>query len=171
MIEQLQGLLEQEPFNKIKHTAFLRGWALKNVSLLYWVKPTVTEISETTVAVKIPLNRRTRNHLKSMYFGALATGADCAAGYVAFKLAADMRPLKFSTVFKDFKAEFLKRPEGDVVFTCDQAAEVRELMQRAAETPGERLEYTCQIRATVPSLDPEIIVAKFELTLSVKCKS
>jgi acyl-coenzyme A thioesterase PaaI-like protein len=150
----------------LKETMGMRAWAFKNVFLLYFVKPTILELSEARCVVKVPLNWRTRNHLRSMYFGALCIGADVAGGLLAFEM---MRKKKagFSFVFKDMKAEFLKRPEGDVYFTNEDGGKIVELVQRALET-GERQETSVRVVATVPSKLGDEPVAKFELTLSLK---
>jgi hypothetical protein len=68
-----------------------------------------------------------------MYFGALAVGADVTGGFLA------MDPIKESgrqiqLIFKDFKADFLKRPEGDVHFYCNDGLAVRELVKKTVET-------------------------------------
>jgi hypothetical protein len=103
-----------------------------------------------------------------MYFGVLAVGADITGGFLA------MDPIKESgrniaLIFKDFKADFLKRPEGDVHFICNDGLAVRELVKKATES-GERHNYKLNIEASVPSLSTDI-VAKFELTLSLKDKT
>ncbi len=152
-----------------KQTMGMRAWAFKNVFLLFLVKPTIVELSDSRCVVKVPLNWRTRNHLRSMYFGALCIGADVAGGLIAFEL---MRKRKagFSFVFKDMKAEFLKRPEGDVLFTNLDGAIVVDLVKRAIET-GERQEATVNVVATVPSKMGDEPVAKFAMTLSLKKRS
>ena len=71
-----------------------------------------------------------------------------------------------SLVFKDIKADFLKRAEGDVYFTCAQGREIAALVSRAAESE-ERVELPVQVTATVPGLSDEP-VAEFILTLSLK---
>ena len=149
-----------------KATAGVRLWALRNVFLLYFTKPSVLEVNERRCEVRIPLNWRTSNHLKSMYFGALCIGADIAGGLIAFHL---MRQLKaqVSFVFKDVKAEFLKRPEADVHFTCEDGPVIQELMRRTIES-GERQEAIVHVVATVPKKLGDEPVAKFELTLSLK---
>ena len=117
--------------------------------------------------IRIPLNRRTRNHLKSMYFGVLATGADLAGGLVAMKeIYASKKKIALS--FKDFHAEFLKRAEGDTVFVCTQVPEIKNFVQEVIKS-GERLNFPVHIEAICPdiSLEP---VAKFVLTLSLKLK-
>ncbi len=150
----------------LKETMGVRAWAFKNVFLLYFVKPSILQIDEQRCVVRIPLNWRTRNHLRSMYFGALCIGADVAGGLIAFHL---MRKLQaqVSFVFKDMKAEFLKRPEADVHFTCEDGPVIQELMHRTIET-GERQEATVHVVATAPEKLGDEPVAKFELTLSLK---
>ena len=147
-------------------TLQVRLWALKNVFLLYFVKPRIEELSEQRCVVKIPLGWRTRNHLRSMYFGALCIGADVAGGLIAFELMRRQKA-RVSFVFKDMKAEFLKRAEGDVLFTNEDGAVVADLLRRTMET-GERQEATVHVTATVPSKLGNEPVARFALTLSLK---
>jgi acyl-coenzyme A thioesterase PaaI-like protein len=144
----------------------VRLWALKNVFLLYFVSPKVLEISERRCVVRIPLTWRTKNHLRSMYFGALCIGADIAGGLIAFHLMQQQK-LRVAFVFKDVRAEFLKRPEDDVHFTCEDGATIQDLMRRTVET-GERQEATVNVIATVPKKLGDEPVAKFALTLSLK---
>ncbi len=100
---------------RTRETFLLRWFGLTRIPLLYYVRASVTEVSPERMVVHIPLRRRTRNHLGSMYFGTLCVGADCAAGALAMYLIRQ-QPAHISMVFKDFQAEFLKRAEGDVRF-------------------------------------------------------
>jgi hypothetical protein len=152
----------------LKQTLGLRAWALTNVFLLYFVKPTLVELNSERCIVKIPLNWRTKNHLKSMYFGALCIGADVAGGLMAFE-EVRKKGARISFVFKDINARFLKRPEGDVHFTNADGAKVQALVDRALAS-GEREEATVHVTATVPSISNEP-VAEFDLTLSIKKSS
>lgn len=154
---------------RLKETLFLRCWGLAKVPLIALVGASVVTVDEEKTVIKIPLNRLTRNHLKSMYFGTLAIGADCAGGYfLARKIFREKLPLGF--VFKDFKAEFLHRPEGDVLFTCAEGRNVAATISKALAS-GERENTTVRIVATVPkSATPDEPVAVFHLTLSMKKK-
>lgn len=150
---------------KSRETIALRWFGLTRIPLLFYVGVSIAQVSPERMVVKIPLRRKTRNHLGSMYFGVLCAGADCAAGAFAMYLIRQ-QPEHISMVFKDFKAEFLKRAEGDVEFTCDQGKEIAELVAQAA-TSEERVERQFDVTATVPSLSNEP-VARFKLTLSLK---
>ena len=157
----LSGLLTE----KTRETLALRWFGLTRIPLLFYVGISVVEVTPERMVVRIPLRRRTRNHLGSMYFGVLCAGADCAAGALAMRLIRQ-RSSHISLVFKDFQAEFLKRAEGDVDFCCAQGKEIAELVEQAA-TADERVERQFEVIATVPSLSPEP-VARFKLTLSLK---
>lgn len=153
-------------FNETTRETFsLRWFGLTRIPLLFYIGISVAEVSPKRMVIRIPLRRRTRNHLGSMYFGVLCAGADCAAGALAMYLIKQKRA-HISLVFKDFNAEFLKRAEGNVDFCCTQGTEISELIDQAAASDT-RVERKIEIVATVPSLSNEP-VAKFDLTLSLK---
>jgi acyl-coenzyme A thioesterase PaaI-like protein len=150
---------------KTRETLSLRLFGLTKIPLLFYVGVSVAEITPERMVVRIPLRRRTKNHLGSMYFGALCIGADCAPGAFAMYLIRQ-QPARISMVFKDFQAEFLKRAEGDVDFICAQGTEIAELVALASAS-NERVERQIDVIATVPSISDEP-VARFKLTLSLK---
>jgi hypothetical protein len=153
-------------FERLRATVALRLWAWRSIPLISWVRPRVVEMNAERCVLCIPLNRRTRNHLGSMYFGALCIGADAAAALLGFQLLRARRP-RISVIFRDVRAEFLRRPEADVHFACEQGRELRDLMDRA-EGSGERESLLVRVVATVPEISADSPVANFELTLSVK---
>jgi len=151
---------------RARPTLQVRAFGLLKVPLLAAVRPVVLELDAQRCVVRIPLRRFTRNHLGSMYFGALAIGADVAGGLLAFIALQESRQ-PISLIFKDLHAEFFRRAEGDVHFTCESGAAQRELVERAAST-GERVELPVTVVATVPELAGNEPVARFVLTLSLK---
>jgi acyl-coenzyme A thioesterase PaaI-like protein len=104
-----------------------------------------------------------------MYFGVLAAGADCAGGLIAMRQIRE-EGNQVNLIFKDFHADFLKRAEGDVLFTCEEGSAIRELVRKTLIS-GERENMPVHIVATVPSKLGSEPVAKFTLTLSLKLKS
>jgi hypothetical protein len=145
----------------------VRLWSLQNVFLLWLIRPKIVELSADRCVVRVPLNWRTRRRdIRAMYLGTLCMGADVAAGLIAFQLVRERR-VKVSFIFKDMKAEFLKRAEGAVLFTNDDGPLIQDLIRRALET-GERQEATVHVTATVPEKLGNEAVARFELTLSIK---
>ena len=150
-------------------TTMVRLWSLQNVFLLWLIRPRIVELNHERCIVRVPLNWITRRRdIHAMYLGTLCMGADIAAGLIAFQIVRE-RKERVSFIFKDLKGEFLKRAEGDVVFTNNDGPLIQDLLRRAKET-GERQEATVHVTATVPSKLGDEPVAKFELTLSVKKK-
>ena len=145
----------------------VRLWSLQNVFLLWLIRLKILELSADRCVVRVPLNWITRRRdIHAMYLGTLCMGADVAAGLIAFQSVRERR-VRVSFIFKDLKAEFLKRAEGDVVFTNLDGPLIQDLLRRAIET-GERQEATVHVTATVPDKLGDEAVARFELTLSVK---
>lgn len=143
----------------------IKLFGLIKVPMIFYCKPKVISIDDNKLVVKIPLNRRTRNHIKTMYFGALCIGADITGGFLAMDPIQESKR-KIILLFKDMNVKFLKRAEADVYFTCNDGIAVRELVQEAIKT-GSRQNYTLKIIAQTPSISDDII-AEFDLTLSLK---
>lgn len=152
-----------------KDTLLLRAFAFTKIPLLYWVGPRVISLSDESCAVEIPFQRRNKNHLGSMYFGTLCIGADVAGGLIADRCLRRVKRGKGSLIFKDFEAKFLKRAEGNTVFTCADGAAIAEAVRRAEESL-ERTELPVRVVATVPSKMGDTPVAEFVLTLSLKVR-
>ena len=153
----------------MKPTTMVRLWSLQNVFLLWLIRPKIVELNHERCVVRVPLNFITRRRdIHAMYLGTMCMGADVAAGLIAFTIVRERRE-RVSFIFKDIRGEFLKRAEGDVVFTNNDGPLIQDLLRRANET-GERQEATVHVTATVPKKLGDEPVAKFELTLSVKRK-
>lgn len=151
-----------------RETILLWLFSIKNLPMVFWLKPRVIELTDERCIIMMPFRRRARNHVKSMYFGVLCAGADLAGGIMAIKLFKKQKE-KFTFVFKDFQADFLKRCEDDVYFICDEGALVSETIKRAIQTK-QRENVTLNVTATIPSLFKDEPVGKFKLTLSLKQK-
>jgi acyl-coenzyme A thioesterase PaaI-like protein len=153
----------------IRNNMFVKYFGFTKVPMLFYIRPSVKILTEEKCVVKIPLSRRTKNHLNSMYFGALAAGADLAGGIAAMKLIHESGE-RISLSFKEFQANFLKRAEGDTYFTCNQGKEIKEFVSRVSKS-SERENMPITITATCPDKLGEEAVAEFTLILSLKKKS
>jgi acyl-coenzyme A thioesterase PaaI-like protein len=148
-------------------TAYVRLFALK-IPVLLFLGSRVLELDDEGCAVEIPLGWRSRNHLGSMYLGALCAGADVASGLVAARLIREGHR-NVRIVFADLKADFLKRADGDVVFRCRDGRRIAEAV-RSADESGERVTLPTEVVATVPRKYGEEPVARFTMGLSLKRK-
>ena len=151
-----------------KQTLTVRYFGFTKIPLIFFVKPQVIQLDKTQCKIRIPLRRRSKNHLHSMYFGALAIGADLASGLLAMQMIARSEK-KISLVFKDMQADFLKRVDADAIFTCTDGEKISSLIQEVILT-GERQHKSLNIKVTAPDKYGDEILATFTLTLSLKLK-
>ncbi|NQT62036.1 MAG: DUF4442 domain-containing protein [Candidatus Marinimicrobia bacterium] len=151
-----------------KQTLLVRYFGITKIPLIFFVKPSVIQLDQSQCIIKIPLRRRTRNHLMSMYFGVLAVGADLAGGLMAMQMI-ERSDHKISLVFKDMHADFLKRVDADAIFTCSDGEKISSLIHKVVDT-GERHHQPINIQVTAPDKYGDEILATFTLTLSLKVK-
>ncbi len=149
-----------------KSTLWLRMFALWKIPLIAAVRPGVLALDDRECVIRIPCNYYNRNHLRSLYFGALCIGADLAGGLIIMEMIR-RRQSRVAFLFKDFHADFLKRAEGATVFTCRDGDMLAGLLA-AAEQSGEREEGTVRVTATCPDKLGDEPVAEFRLTISMK---
>ena len=149
---------------KMQWLLFLMG--LFKIPLIGYVRPRLVEINDDSIKVKIRLRRKTKNHLNSMYFGALAVGADIAGGIHVFYYS-EIMGKKISFSFKGMKADFLKRAESDVTFESNQGQVIKAGILESIET-RERVNKTIMVNAIDANNE---IVATFEMISSLKVMS
>ena len=117
----------QSLLKKMNWKIFLLGRF--KIPMIGYTKPKLLDINDTAVKVKVRLRRRTKNHLNSMYFGALSVGADITGGFLALPAIKNSNR-KIALIFKDFNAKFLKRAESDVHFVCEDGKAVKNLVEK-----------------------------------------
>lgn len=156
--------MDQNKYLKqIRKQVFLLGFF--KIPMLWFVRPKVESIDENECVVRIKLRRRTKNHVRSMYFGAMAVGADLSAGLHTFYFAGkDQNRMHF--VFKSMDCEFLKRAESDVRFISREGDKIAEAVRNAKET-GERQNQEVSVDGVN---DENEVVASFKMVVSVKFK-
>ena len=161
MIKQLESYFSE----KTKANVMLKAFSLSRVPLIFATGASVDSIDDHSCRIKIPFTKIVKNHWGSLYFGALAIGADACVGLLAeYKIRKSGHNI--SLVFKSFESQFLKRAEGKTFFICDAGDLIDELIQECIET-GERHHRKIAARAETSGE----IVAEFSLELSLKLKS
>jgi len=153
----------------LKYTAFIHLYGLLKIPLVLFISPRVVEVGPKRCVLKVPLSYRTKNHLNSMYFGALGIGAELSIAAAAVMAITESKQ-KIDFVFKDFSGQYLKRADGDVHFICDEVEAVNALIEEAKTNPA-RLERKFKGYAVVPKTSETEPVMTYELTLSVRNRS
>lgn len=137
-----------------------------SVPLIGYLRPKIITLTDDMMVVRIKLGRRSKNHLNSMYFGALAAGADIAGGLHGF-YHAKQASSEVSLAFKSFQAQFLKRAESDVYFVSANGMLVKEMLEESRQT-GMRVNKMLPVQAFIYYLTTPELVAEFSLELSIK---
>ncbi len=154
----------KKALKKLKWQLFLLGKF--KIPLIGYTGVRLIELNDETVKTTVKLKRRTKNHLNSMYFGALAIGADVTGGIHAFYYA-NKHQQKVSFAFKGMKSEFIMRAESNCTFVCKDGKKVEAAILKS-KTTGDRVNETTLVNVYNQQQE---LVATFELIVSVKCKN
>ncbi|HDR03638.1 MAG TPA: DUF4442 domain-containing protein [Candidatus Marinimicrobia bacterium] len=149
-----------------KKTLLLWFFAWRKIPVIFFIHPRVLELNANRCEILIPFRNRVKNHVRSMYFGALAVGADLAGGLIAMEAIARSRK-KVNLLFKDIQGDFLRRVEGDAVFSCEDGPLIQEMLAETLAN-GQRVNNPVTILVKTPKISGDDIVARFVLTLSLK---
>jgi len=152
----------------LKRNATIWILSFLKLPLLFYIRPVVTKYDEKICHIKVKLKRRSQNHLNSMYFGALTMGAELSIAAIAvFEIRGLKKPIDF--IFKDFKCQFIKRADTDVIFISESNLEVKQMLLDTLKSK-ERIERTLNGKA-VSDKNPELVFMTYSLTLSVKART
>lgn len=146
---------------KMRWKLFLLG--LIKIPIIGFVRPKLISVNSDEIVISISLRRRTKNHLNSMYFGALAVGADVAAGILAF-YHSEIHKKNISLAFKGMNAQFLKRAESTIRFVCSEGKIVENMVMKSIHS-GERQNESVTVYAVNEQNEN---VAIFEMIVSLK---
>lgn len=137
------------------------------IKMIGFIFPKVKYFDREKVVIRVPLNRRTKNHMKSMYLGALAVGADLAAGLPIAFMAREEK-VKLSLAFKSMSSEYLKRPDSPVFFEVLALDQFEDMINESIQKE-ERITKTIPVNAYIhyESQDQEK-VAEFHMGLSIR---
>ena len=147
---------------RFRDKLFLKLYCYIKLPIIAYCRPRVLKSDYESVEILIPLSRRTKNHLGSMYFGALSVGADFSAGLMTLNILKKNKS-KAKLIFKDFKATFLKRGTSDVRFVCKNSKELESAVTQNASN-RKRVNF----KLTVKGYCGEDLIADFILTTSIK---
>lgn len=124
----------------------------------------IKNLTRESCEVTIPYSWRSQNPFKSIYFAALAGAAELSTGALC-QLALAGRG-QFSMLVVDFRAEYSKKANSKITFSCEQGTELFELIESLKV--GETAQLAMISTGTNPSGE---IVAKFFVTWSFKRKN
>ncbi len=130
--------------------------------MISYCRPKIVSSNDKVVKILIPLTRRTKNHLNSMYFGALSIGADFTAGLLVLNII-NKNNSKAKLIFKDFNADFVKRATKSVLFVCEDFDIIENNVLKNINNK-KRTSFKVSVKAYVDN----DLIAKFSLNTSIK---
>ncbi|MBC6367807.1 DUF4442 domain-containing protein [Algoriphagus sp. AK58] len=142
---------------------FWLAMLVKLPSAIFW-RLRIKTLNQSTCEVTIPYFWRSQNPFKSIYFAALAGAAELSTGALCQLALAGRGP--FSMLVVDFRAEYFKKANTKITFSCDQGEELFSLIEQL--NPGDSSQLT--LISTGKNTSGET-VAKFYVTWSFKRKN
>lgn len=142
---------------------FRIGMLKRLPSVVFW-GISISCIDEQHCKVKIPFSWRTQNPFKSIYFAALAGAAELSTGALCQMLLADRAP--HSMLVTDFRAEYFKKANTAITFTCDQGLQLAAVLDSLKEQ-GNTAQFSM---ISTGRNDKDEVVAKAYITWSFKRK-
>ena len=132
-------------------------------SAVFW-RLRIKELTGDKCQVTIPYFWRSQNPFKSIYFAALAGAAELSTGALCQLALAGKG--KFSMLVVDFRAEYHKKANQKITFSCDQGRELFQLIDSL--NVNDTAQLTMISTGTSESGE---VVARFYVTWSFKRKS
>lgn len=136
---------------------------LKLPTAVFW-RLKIAHLDGERCEVTIPYFWRSKNPFQSIYFAALAGAAELSTGALCQMALAGRG--SFSMLVVDFRAEYSKKANTKTSFSCEQGAEVFDLV--ASLNPGESKQITMVSHGKNSSGED---VARFFITWSFKRKN
>jgi len=105
---------------------FWFGMLVKLPSAVFW-KFRIKELDAKKCVVTIPYSWRTQNPFKSIYFAAMAGAGELSTGALCQLAISGLG--KFSLLVVDFRAEYFKKANQKITFTCEQGQELFDIIE------------------------------------------
>ena len=142
---------------------FVMGMLFKLPSIVFW-GIRIKELSTSNCVISLPFTWRTQNPFKSIYFAALAGAAEFSSGILCQMYLQGRPPHAMLVV--DFRAEFFKKADQKIYFSCDQGIELCQVLDKLIKAG----DSTTFIMVSSGKTQDGLEVARFNITWSFKRK-
>lgn len=136
------------------------------IPLIWFSGIKVNEFNRTNCSVKLPFTRRTQNPFRSVYFAAQCMAAELSTGLILMAETIETGK-KCSMLVTNMKANFIKKADADVYFTCIP----QDIIQEAIRTALEQNEAVKMYLVSEGKMKDGTVVANFEFEWSLKFKA
>jgi acyl-coenzyme A thioesterase PaaI-like protein len=112
------------------------------IPLAHGLRVRVVDVNDTRAELSMPLRRRARNHVGSMYFGAQMTLADLTAGVLIFRR---FPPGPYGALIKRVEANFLAKAKTALRCICSVDQEASAAFEKVRESAEGKAEAWLQL--------------------------
>lgn len=142
----------------------MRWYFLQKLPSLYFWGIRIKEINHQTAKVTIPFSWRTQNPFRSTYFAALSGAAELSTGTLALLGIAGRE--RVSMLVIQVEAQYFKKADAVVTFTCEQGEAITAAIDRAIAT-GESQQFVATTTGRLPNGE---VACQMRITWSFKAK-
>ena len=143
-------------------------WCFINIKLISFVGVRILNADENSVVVRLKLNRRTKNHLNSMYMGAQVIGAEIGPVFYAIKYC-ELNSLPVNSEYKDVSADFKRKTKGKYVyFKCEDTRKIKETLDVCASSTERAYEKIKVGAYDDKKMTEKSLVSEFEFTATFR---
>ncbi len=127
-------MAKTKDFRKLANNPFrLKMFFIKHMPMGLLNGLRIVELDERHAAVTVPYNYLTKNPFRSLYFAVQSMAAELSSGAMAIaEVKAAPRPV--SMLVFDMQAQFTKKAQSKVTFTCNDGEALREAVQKTLKT-------------------------------------
>jgi hypothetical protein len=136
------------------------------IPLIWFSGIKVNEFDRNKCRIKLPFTRRTQNPFRSVYFAAQCMAAELSTGLILMAETIETGK-KCSMLVTNMKANFIKKADSDIYFTCVP----NDLILNAIQSSIDKNEPVKFILCSEGKMNDGTVVANFEFEWSLKFKS
>ncbi|MFY0600843.1 MAG: DUF4442 domain-containing protein [Cyclobacteriaceae bacterium] len=136
-----------------------------NLPIAFLAGLRVVSISENECTTSIPFKWLNKNPFKSMYFAVQSMAAELSTA-INCQIATKCHEQSIAFIIIDCKANFLKKADGKVLFTCSNANEAFDAVNECSKSG----ETSVRTFLTTGTTADGTVVSNFEFTWSFKAR-
>ena len=159
-------MAKNKDFKKLANNSFLlKLFFIRHLPMAFLNGLRIIELDEKHASVSVPYNYLTKNPFRSLYFAVQSMAAELSSGTMAIaEVKAAPRPV--SMLVFDMNANFTKKAQSKVIFTCNDGEAISRAVQQTLKT-GEGQTVTITSIGIDEAGDQ---VSEFQFTWTFKAK-
>ena len=143
----------------------MRLYFLQKLPSLYFWGVRIKKCTLQKAEVTIPFSWRTQNPFRSTYFAALSGAAELSTGTLALLGLAGRE--RISMLVVEISAQYFKKADATVTFTCEQGETLIAAIDKAMET-GESQQFVANTTGRLPNGE---VACEMQITWSFKLRN